>query len=142
MVSQMGTELPTPEAPFSVPSLYPKLTADHSDKDHLRQLVLASELPHIPESELMRLATAATDMDGIEEVPLREQHQFCCLSLSQEALDERWQQVTTLDPSDSDGLGGRFTYKYLAFKCSVDKESSIEFSLSYSGIHFLKHCII
>ncbi|PNF32727.1 hypothetical protein B7P43_G11586 [Cryptotermes secundus] len=101
----MGTELPTQTAPSSVPSLYPKLEADHSDKDHLRQLVLASELPHIPESELVRIATAATDMDGVEEVSLREQHQYCCLSLSQEALDERRQKITSIEPSDSDGLG-------------------------------------
>lgn len=108
MLSQMGTELPTQTATSSVPSLYPKLEPDHSDKDHLRQLVLASELPHIPESELVRIARAATDMDGVEEVSLREQHQYCCLSLSQEALNERRQKITSIEPSDSDGLGGRF----------------------------------
>jgi hypothetical protein len=110
-LSQKTTELPTPAAPSSVPSLYPKLEADHSDKDHLRQLVLASELPHVPESELMKLAKAATNMDGVEEVSLREQHQYCCLSLSQETLDERLRKVTVLDPSDSDGLCGMFTCK-------------------------------
>jgi hypothetical protein len=104
----VGTELPTSEVPSSVATLYPKLEPDHTDKDHFRQLVLASELPHIPESELMRLATAATDMAGIEEVSLRQQHQYCCLSLSQEALDKRQRQITALDPSDSDGLGGRY----------------------------------
>ncbi|KAJ4439647.1 hypothetical protein ANN_07775 [Periplaneta americana] len=103
MLSQFGTELPT-MAP-AVPSLYPKLEADHEDKDHLRQLVIASELPHVAESELVSLATAAADVDGLEEVSPREQHQYCCLSLSQEALDERRRQVTALDPSDSDGLG-------------------------------------
>nr|QEQ91636.1 inactive [Periplaneta americana] len=104
MLSQFGTELPT-MAPPAVPSLYPKLEADHEDKDHLRQLVIASELPHVAESELVSLATAAADVDGLEEVSPREQHQYCCLSLSQEALDERRRQATALDPSDSDGLG-------------------------------------
>jgi hypothetical protein len=111
MFPQTRTELPTPTTPSSVPSLYPKLEVDHSDKDHLRQLVLASELPHVPESELKKLATAATDMDGVEEVSLREQHEYCCLSLSQEALDERRRQVTVLDFSDSDGFRGKFLYK-------------------------------
>jgi len=105
MLSHMGPELPASEIPSSVSSLYPMLEPDHADKDHFRQLVLASELPHIPESELMRLATAATDMAGVEEVSLRQQHQYCCLSLSREALDERRRQITALDPSDSDGLG-------------------------------------
>jgi hypothetical protein len=59
----------------------------------------------------MKLATAATNMDEVEEVSLREQHRYCCLSLSQEALNERLRQVTTLDPSDSDGLRGTFTCK-------------------------------
>jgi len=109
MLSHKGPELLASEIPSSVSSLYPMLEPDHSDKDHFRQLVLASELPHIPECELMRLATAATDMAGVEEVSLRQQHQYCCLSLSQEARDERWRKITALDPSDSDGLGGRCT---------------------------------
>jgi hypothetical protein len=109
MLSHMGPELPASEIPSSVSSLYPKLEPDHSDKDHFRQLVLASKLPHVTESELMRLATAATDMAGVEEVSLRQQHQYCYLSLSQEALDERQRQITALDSSDCDSHGGRCT---------------------------------
>ena len=105
MLSQIP---PAVTKPTPVPSLYPKLEADLSDQDHFRQLVLASELPHVMSSELVSLANAAACMDKAEEVSPREQHQYCCLSLSQEALEERRRQAVTLDPSDSDGLGGRF----------------------------------
>ncbi|PSN51083.1 hypothetical protein C0J52_01503, partial [Blattella germanica] len=99
MLSQLGNEVPATAAK-PVPALYPKLETDLIDKDHFRQLVLASDLPHVTNADLANLAKAAANMEETEVVSPREQHQYCCLSLSHDT-----RQAAMLDPSDSDGLG-------------------------------------
>ncbi|XP_063218007.1 transient receptor potential cation channel subfamily V member 4 isoform X2 [Bacillus rossius redtenbacheri] len=98
-----ATARPRAEA-SAPPPLYPALPPRGEVDDPLRQLVLLSELPHM-EQQLAALAGLAAQADSLEAVSPREQHRYCCLSLSEETRLQLAKADALLQPSDSDAFG-------------------------------------
>ncbi|CAG2054414.1 unnamed protein product [Timema podura] len=98
MLSHLGTDT------TASTTLYPKLPVMEVVDDPLRQLVLLSDLPNMSE-QLAALAVAATKYEDLGEVSPREQHRYCCMSLSEETRLELRNAEMVLQPSDSDGFG-------------------------------------